>query len=566
MKKLLSFLFLFSFLFSQNLDTIVSDREVSLNESIDFTIKLNNIDTNPEVNFDPVIDYFSIISGPNIGSEYKFINGKKSSSRSISWRIIPKRTGRITIPSLEVKVGKEIYLTNEIVITVSEQISNSTNNDMFLKIEVSDVNVKVGEQINIKYTFFTRIASRVIETEFPSYEGFYEEKLYDPSGSKITPDSWSDIVIDNYKYKSVKLYEVALFPMFDGSFNLDPMIMKVETKESDPSFKRLFWDDPFFDTFSQKTKARFLVSDKQTITVSTLNNKPDSFTGAVGMFDISSSLSSSDVENGTPVTFYIKLKGEGNLDNIGRPAIDFPKNIDIFEGEIRKERDISDKVSGSVIWEYNLIPRKYGKYIIPSVKFPFFDTSLNSWKNVKTKPINLNVTKSVQKNYDNNNNNIVTGKEIRYIKLDTPSWNKYNSNRFYIICLLITFTAFVLFLAPLFSVKISSFINEQALRFKKNSALSNSLDTLSFSKDIHGDCISIFSLFFYDKNMISSINVDSTILEDELKDKIEPKHLKKLKSILEHCNQYKYTDISSGQDAVIKEKITKLLTEINKYV
>ena len=61
MKKLLSFLFLFSFLFSQNLDTIVSDREVSLNESIDFTIKLNNIDTNPEVNFDPVIDYFSII-------------------------------------------------------------------------------------------------------------------------------------------------------------------------------------------------------------------------------------------------------------------------------------------------------------------------------------------------------------------------------------------------------------------------------------------------------------------------------------------------------------------------
>ena len=200
------------------------------------------------------------------------------------------------------------------------------------------------------------------------------------------------------------------------------------------------------------------------------------------------------------------------------------------------------------------------------MKFPFFDTSLNSLKNVKTKPINLNVTKSVQKNYDNNNNNIVTGKEIRYIKLDTPSWNKYNSNRFYIICLLITFTAFVLFLAPLFSVKISSFINEQALRFKKNSALSNSLDTLSFSKDIHGDCISIFSLFFHDKNMISSINVDSTILEDELKDKIQPKHLKKLKSILEHCNQYKYTDISSGQDAVIKEKITKLLTEINKYV
>ena len=116
MKRLL-FLLLFSFLFSQKLDTIVSDREISLNESIDFTIKLNNIDTNPEVNFDPVLDYFSIISGPNIGSEYKFINGKKSSSRSISWRIIPKRTGKITIPEtttlsqafkLSIKISKPV--------------------------------------------------------------------------------------------------------------------------------------------------------------------------------------------------------------------------------------------------------------------------------------------------------------------------------------------------------------------------------------------------------------------------------------------------------------------------
>ena len=180
--------------------------------------------------------------------------------------------------------------------------------------------------------------------------------------------------------------------MFDGSFDLDPMIMKVETKESDPSFKRLFWDDPFFDTFSQKTKARILVSDKKTITVNPLNNKPDSFTGAVGVFDISSSLSSTDVENGTPVTFYIKLKGEGNLDNIGRPRIDFPKNLDVFDGEITKERDISDKVSGLLVWEYNLIPRKSGKYTIPSVKFPFIDTKRESWKNLRSFAIYLNGT------------------------------------------------------------------------------------------------------------------------------------------------------------------------------
>ena len=77
MRRLLSFLLFSSFLLCQNIETIVSNKNVSLNESLDFIIKLKNIDTNPEVNFVPMLDYFSIISGPNIGSEYKFINGKK---------------------------------------------------------------------------------------------------------------------------------------------------------------------------------------------------------------------------------------------------------------------------------------------------------------------------------------------------------------------------------------------------------------------------------------------------------------------------------------------------------
>ena len=231
--------------------------------------------------------------------------------------------------------------------------------------------------------------------------------------SRIPPSFVTPIVynrnfadhIDNYKYKSLKLYEVALFPLSDGVFDLEPMIMKVETKEKDPSFKRLFWDDPFFDTFSQKTKARILVSDKQTIKVENLKNQPDNFTGAVGVFEIKSSLSSLDVENGTPVTFYLELVGEGNLDNIGRPEIDFPDNFDIFEGEIKKDRNISDRVSGSIIWEYNLIPRKSGNYTIKSVEFPFFDTGINSWNAIKTNPIRFSVIKTLDTDYSETNGN-----------------------------------------------------------------------------------------------------------------------------------------------------------------
>jgi len=566
MKKLLSFLLFFSFLLCQNIETIVSNKNVSLNESLDFIIKLEDIDTNPEVNFVPMLDYFSIISGPNIGSEYKFINGKKSSSRSISWRIIPKKTGEIKIPNLEVKVGKKIYLTEDITINVSEEISNASSNDMFLKVELSTSNVKIGEQITIRYIFFTRIASRVIETEFPEFEGFWVEKLYDPSGTQIDPDSWNDVVIDNYKYKSLKLYEVALFPLSDGVFDLEPMIMKVETKEKDPSFKRLFWDDPFFDTFSQKTKARILVSDKQTIKVENLKNQPDNFTGAVGVFEVNSSLSSLDVENGTPVTFYLELVGEGNLDNIGRPEIDFPDNFDIFEGEIKKDRNISDRVSGSIIWEYNLIPRKSGNYTIKSVEFPFFDTGINSWNAIKTNPIRFSVIKTLDMDYSETNGNFSSSREIRYIKLNMPNWKKENSDKFYIGYVSILLLSLVLFLSPFFSSKFSSFINIQSVKFKNRSALSNATNILSSSKDIYSDCSHVINQFFFDKALIDSINVDYLALKKQLENKIKSKDLVVLKEILDQCNKYNYTELSSKKDNNIKNKTIKLLSRINQYV
>ena len=566
MKKLLSLFLFFSFLLCQNIETIVSNKNVSLNESLDFIIKLEDIDTNPEVNFAPMLDYFSIISGPNIGSEYKFINGKKSSSRSISWRIIPKKTGKIKIPNLEVKVGKKIYLTEDITISVSEQISNTNTNDMFLKVELSNSNVKIGEQITIKYIFFTRIASKFIEIEFPEFEGFWVEKLYDPSGSQIDPDSWDEVVIDNYKYKSLKLYEVALFPLSDGVFDLEPMIMKVETKEKDPSFKRLFWDDPFFDTFSQKTKARILVSDKKTIKVENLKSQPDNFTGAVGIFEINSSLSSLNVENGTPVTFYLELAGEGNLDNIGRPEIDFPDNFDIFEGEIKKDRDISDRVSGSIIWEYNLIPRKSGNYTIKSVEFPFFHTGINSWKKIKTSPIKFSVIKTLDTEYNKTNENFSSSKEIRYIKLNMPSWKKENSDKFYIGYISILLLSLVLFLSPFFSSKFSSFIDIQSVKFKSRSALSNSINVLSSSKDVYSDCLHVINQFFFDKALIDSVNVDYLALKEQLKDKIKSKDLVVLKEILDQCNKYNYTELSSKKNNKIKNKTIKLLSEINEYV
>ena len=554
-RHLLISIILISCLLSQEIETFVVNKNIDISESFTFTIKIKDIDMDPEVDLSPMLDNFSVIIGPNIGSEYKFINGKKSTSRSISWTIVAQKVGKLKIPKLEVILGGKKYFTDEVTMNVSKKTIDESIGDMFLKIEVSDLDVRVGEQVIVTYTFFTRIASKVLSTEFPKYKNFWVEKLFDPAGQQITPDAWNDIEINGYKYKSIKMYEVALFPLSEGLFDLNSMIMKIETKEKDPGLRRLFWDDPFFDTFSQRTKARILVSELKTIKVSTLLNQPKNFTGAVGSFSVSSSISSENIENGTPMTFYLRLKGQGNLDNIGRPHIEFPDNFDIFDGEIVKERDITDSVSGTITWEYNLIPRKEGNYTIEKVIIPFFDTKIESWSSVASKPIKLNVTKSSYIKKNINNNLLIDNKDIRYIKLSNTVWRVENSNNAYNVSFFIIIGSILILLAPIFIKPLNHLIGNQSLVFKNKTALSNAINSIESSDSLYIDCPKAIKIFCKNKGLI-----------DQIKDSVKLNDLNIIQGILDECSKYNYTDISTEDNIKLQKKTIKILTKINSYV
>lgn len=567
MTRYLLFITIFiSSLISQNIETFVVSKNIDIDQSFNFTIKIKDIDIDPEVDISPMLDNFSVIMGPNMGSEYKFINGKKSISRSISWTIIAKKPGQIKIPRLEVVLDGKQYLTEELTMNVSKKETDTIATDMFLKIEVSDSDVKIGEQVIVTYTFFTRIASKVLSTEFPKYKDFWVEKLFDPAGKQIKPEAWNDIEINGYKYKSIKIYEVALFPLSEGKFDLNSMIMKIETKEKDPGIRRLFWEDPFFDTFSQRTKARILVSEQKTINVSKLINKPRDFTGAVGSFDIMSSVSSDIVENGTPITFYLKLIGEGNLSNIGRPIISFPDDFDIFDGEILIERNITDSVSGAITWEYNLIPRKEGNYIISAISVPFFDTEKESWNLAKSNPIKLNITKSAYIESNSKDSQVIDSKDIRYIKLSDTIWKTENSSNIYNISFFIILTSIFIFLAPLFIKPLNNFIEDQSMVLKNKSALSNALKLLKSSDSLYVDCPKAIRFYCKDKRLIDSINFDSLSLIGKIKGKIKSKDLVIVESILNECSQYNYADISTKDSMKIQQKTIKILNKIDSYV
>ena len=556
-----------SFVFSQEISSSVSTKNISITESVIFTIKISDIDENPSVDISEIEDSFSIISGPNIGSEYRFVNGNRTSSRSISWTLIAKSHGSLTIPSLNVIVGRKTFITEPHEIIVSKQNTDQSIKDLFLEVKVSKDKAFVGEQVKLTYTFYTRVASKVLSTEFPEYNDFWVEKLFDPVGMQFTPESWNDIEIDGNNYKSLKIYEVALFPLQEGVYTLESMIMKIETKNKDSSFNRLFWDDPFFDTFSQRTRAKLLVSDPIKIEVSSLNNIPQNFTGAVGKFTLNSSLSNSNIDEGSPTVFKVVLNGEGNLSNIGRPKITFPDDIDVFEGETKVEKNISDDFSGSIIWEYNLIPRKNGIFMIDAIEIPFFNSVTKSWSNASSKDIKLTVNKSTI--FDSSDKDILSSNSnvIRYIRVGDQDWissSKMNIQNtiFYILII-----SLLLFIMPFFDSsfkKLKKFINNF---IKVNTALNNAIKSIESSSSIYEDGTKIIIKYFYQKNILSTKNIDISSLKNILIQKINKNDFDVIVKHLDDFQAKSYSQLKGDEDVQnIISSLKIVLNKVDSYV
>ena len=560
-KRIFIFGLFFSFLFSQEVKVVLSQNKISTSQSLTLSIEIKNTEDNPEVDISEVLSNFSIVSGPSLSSEYRFINGIKSSSRKLSWILIPLREGVFTYENLNVKIGSKIIKTDKFQIEVTkDNLSQENSEEIFLKIDVSSKEIFVGEKATLTYTFFTRVPVKILSTEFPEFKEFWVEKIVDPTGKEILPEQWKDVDQNGYSYKYLKLYEVDIFPMSAGTFELQPMIIKAQTKNDDPNFKRLFWEDPFFDTFSQRTRANILVSNPVTIKVKNLEDSPKNFSGAVGEFSLQSYLSSDKFEVGVPFSFTLQMKGSGNFYNISRPNIVFSSDFDIFEGQTSIKYDISRNKEGFIQWEYNLIPRKEGQFEIPSIEFDYFNTNTEKWTKLKLDKKLF----SVKKSYNDqrilrsiNDSSMILTLSQQGSELEIKDQVVSNLSIFIILLSLI-----ILFL--IYSANGLKTILIKNFRFiEKRTSLARALVELNNSKFIEKDFSKILCEYLYRKNIIDRKNLDSRELLDILSEYLDDKHLLALSQIFKKFDEAKFGNIEENHEKFL-DKLIQIFKLIEK--
>ena len=85
-------------LFGQKVTCTMSKTNFSLQEQVQLIFTFENIKNSPR-NIDLKLhDTFSIVGGPNSSSNYSWVNGKSTSTATVSYDLMPLKTGKIMIP------------------------------------------------------------------------------------------------------------------------------------------------------------------------------------------------------------------------------------------------------------------------------------------------------------------------------------------------------------------------------------------------------------------------------------------------------------------------------------
>ncbi|MBE0679911.1 MAG: protein BatD, partial [Bacteroidales bacterium] len=248
--------------------------------------------------------------------------------------------------------------------------------------------VYVGQPVTATLKLFTRTnLSGINDLRYPDLKGFLREDIETPPLRSLESE-----VIDGVQYGTGILQRFILYPQISGDIRIDPVEITAMVQQRS-NVRDPFFDDPFFDNFFSgvSTVPQKVATQPVTIRVKPLPTpRPADFYGAVGSFELTSSLSAMQAEVNDAITLTVTLKGSGNLNLAGEPLINFPHGIEKYDPNTTVKS--TGSASGSKTFEYLLIPRNTGSFDIPPVSYTVFDPRQEKYVTLRTGGYSVTVT------------------------------------------------------------------------------------------------------------------------------------------------------------------------------
>ena len=384
-----------------------------------------------------------VLIGPNrsMQSSYQMINGHTSSSSSITYTYIvcATKNGSFTIPPAHVVVGGKTIASNVLNIKVSGSPQSSSGSggssrqrrqdeqgeirdagsqisgsDLFIKVSANKKRVYEQEPILLTYKVYTLVGLTSLRGDMPDLKSFYTQEVSLP-----TQKSFSIETFNGRPYRTTTWSQYVMFPQMTGKLQIPSItfegIVVQQNRNIDP-FEAFFNGGSGYIEVKKK-----IIAPSIDIEVVPLPERPAGFSGGVGHFTVSASLSKTETKANDPVSVRITVSGKGNLKLVKQPQIELPKDFDKYEPKVTdKTRLTTAGIEGSMIYDILIVPRHQGHYEIPPVSLTYFDTTTKSYKTVTSGPLKLDVAKGSgpgsMSDYSGQQDLQELSRDIRYIK------------------------------------------------------------------------------------------------------------------------------------------------------
>ena len=391
--------------------TVQGPSQVAIGEQFNLRYVVNTRDIK-NFTLRDIPDAFEVLIGPITSTQQSFsmVGGKTTHTASVTYTyvLMANQSGTYVIPAARANIDGKPATSQAIRINVSGKASTNTQqgggqqrrsnrvdragaqirgNDLFIRVTANKKHVYEQEPVLLTYKVYTQVELTQLEGKMPDLNGFHTQEVPLPQQKSFHIEQ-----VGGRAYNCVTWSQYVMFPQMSGKLEIPSITFKgivmQQNNNIDP-FEAFFNGGSGFIEVKKEIKAPSV-----SIQVSPLPARPADFSGGVGQFSITASLDKQTVNAGDPVNLRIQVSGTGNMKLLRQPQLDLPKDFDKYDAKITDKTRLSvNGVTGSMIYDILIVPRNMGKYVIPALKFVYFDTKSNTYQTLTTKEIPLTVEK-----------------------------------------------------------------------------------------------------------------------------------------------------------------------------
>ena len=565
---------------------ILSKSAMGINERIrvDFVMNKDGDNFNP-----PSFQGFRVVMGPSQATSFSWVNGVKSFSKTFSYTIAPLEKGAFTIGQATIDIDGNSYKTIPEKVTVTDAVKKPSedmtaedvaNESLHLVAEVSNQNPYLNEMVTVVYKLY--VGPDISVTNFraldnPTYNNFWNQDI---AVTKYTFESGS---YEGIASQYVVLKRVVLYPQKSGELSIEPLVLDVTAEV--PTNRRDFFGGRLF---AQTNKT--VTAGKRTIQVKALpeSGKPESFSGAVGSFDLFVTSSKDILNANESLQAIVTVKGSGNLKLFTLPELKLPAALEVYDPEFNESVTTNQSgMKGKISNNYTIIPAFKGKYPIPEISFSYFDPNLEKYISLQSEPIIINVIegplqtneKAKEENSEKASVNkqalTVSQQAFGFIKTNTSLVKKtqkpfFSSLLFYVLWLLpLLLIPLVVFLIKKQREKQGDLVGLLSKRAQRLAAkfLSEAKQARGNKEDFYVALEKGLQLYLKGKLQIETadFNKENITLVFEAR-KVKQDSIQSFILLLEHCEAARYSPFTAVEITADYQEAIKTISELDSQL